>query len=73
MNAIQICRAVSSLTFCVYWWLVLRAALRAGPGWTWGPYGNPVRFDRNETIVIATIGVMTGLGFAVADTIIFAR
>jgi hypothetical protein len=73
MNVVQIVGSLGSLAFGLCWCRVLRAAVRAGPGWTWGTYGSPFRFDRDETVVLASANVIASLVFAVAMWVIFAR
>ena len=61
------------MTFSLYWCWVVRAALRAGPEWTWASPGNPVRLNRNTTIVGGIFGAIWGLGLAIAGIVLFAR
>jgi hypothetical protein len=72
MIGLQIFGALSALAYCLYWCFVVRAARRAGPGWTWGFLGSPFRFDRNETIVLAGANVIASVVFAIGVWLLFA-
>jgi hypothetical protein len=73
MNDLQLLAFLSCGVMALAFCLLVRAAARGGPDWTWGMPGNPFRYGRRATMVRGVLGVMWAIALAVASFFLFAR